>query len=149
MVLNHRFCSFTTTNKLVNEAANDSARVSGQDRKKLPALGTNQIAGFGGFRPLARLEKNNRALSVIDHARIIYLMCLYKAFYNHRNDLEISNHSYFIWGSRMSANFAITCPGYIETHYALSRVGLWKLQHFSQQRKVLRRISALWKIVLK
>ena len=34
-----------------------SARVSGQDRKKLPALGTNQIAGFGGFRPLASLEK--------------------------------------------------------------------------------------------
>ena len=58
MVLNHRFCSFTTTNKLVNEAANDSARVSGQDRKKLPALGTNQIAGFEGSRPLASLEKN-------------------------------------------------------------------------------------------
>ena len=48
-----------TTNKLVNEAANDSARVSGQDHKIPPALGTNQIAGFGGFRPLARLEKNN------------------------------------------------------------------------------------------
>ena len=31
---------------------------SGQDRKKLPALGTNQIAGFGGFRPQASLEKN-------------------------------------------------------------------------------------------
>ena len=62
MVLNHRFCSFTTTNKLVNEAANDSARVSGQDRKKLPALGTNQIAGFGGFHPLASLEKNNNKL---------------------------------------------------------------------------------------
>ena len=59
IVLNHRFCSFTTTNKLVNEAANDSARVSGQDRKKLPTLGTNQIAGFGGFRPLVSLEKNN------------------------------------------------------------------------------------------
>ena len=58
MVLNHRFCSFTTTNKLVNEAANDSARVSGQDRKKPPALGTNEIAGFGGFRSLASLEKN-------------------------------------------------------------------------------------------
>ena len=57
MVLNHRFCSFTTTNKLVNEAANDSARVSGQDRKIPPALGTNQIAGFGGFRQLASLEK--------------------------------------------------------------------------------------------
>ena len=32
--------------------------VSGQDRKMPPALGTNQIAGFGGFRPLASLEKN-------------------------------------------------------------------------------------------
>ena len=42
----------------MNEAANDSARVSGQDRKKPPALGTNQIAGFGGFRPLASSEKN-------------------------------------------------------------------------------------------
>ena len=47
-----------TTNKLVNEAANDSARVSGQDRKIPPALAINQIAGFGGFRPLASLEKN-------------------------------------------------------------------------------------------
>ena len=52
-----KICSFTN-NKLVNEAANDSARVGEQDRKKLPALGTNQIAGFGGFRPLASLEKN-------------------------------------------------------------------------------------------
>ena len=59
MVLNHRFCSFTTTNKLVNEAANDSALVSGQDRKILPAFGTNQIAGFRGFRPLASSEKYN------------------------------------------------------------------------------------------
>ena len=33
MVKNLWFCSFTN-NKLVNEAANDSARVSGQDRKK-------------------------------------------------------------------------------------------------------------------
>ena len=41
----------------MNKAANDSAQVTGQDRKKLPALGTNQIAGFGGFRPLASLEK--------------------------------------------------------------------------------------------
>ena len=38
------FAHSQTTNKLVNKAANDSARVSGQDRKKLPALGTNQIA---------------------------------------------------------------------------------------------------------
>ena len=28
----------------------------GLDSKKLPALGTNQIAGFAGFRPLASLE---------------------------------------------------------------------------------------------
>ena len=54
------FAHSQTTNKLVNKAANDSARVSGQDRKKLPALGTNQIAGFGGFHPLATLEKNNK-----------------------------------------------------------------------------------------
>ena len=53
------FAHSQTTNKLVNEAANDSARVSEQDRKIPPALGTNQIAGFGGFRPLASLEKNN------------------------------------------------------------------------------------------
>ena len=46
----------------MNEAANDSARVSGQDRKKLPALGTNQIAGFGGFRPLTSLEKKQKVL---------------------------------------------------------------------------------------
>ena len=51
------FAYSQTTNKLVNEAANDSARVSGQDRKIPPAPGTNQIAGFGGFRPLASLEK--------------------------------------------------------------------------------------------
>ena len=54
------FAHSQTTNKLVNEAANDSAWVSGQDRKIPPDLGTNQIAGFGGFGPLARLEKNKK-----------------------------------------------------------------------------------------
>ena len=56
---NHGFCSFKNKQKKpVNEAANDSARDSGQDRKKKPpAPGTNQIAGFGGFRPLASVEK--------------------------------------------------------------------------------------------
>ena len=52
------FAHSQTTNKLVNEAANDSARVSGQDRKIPPALGTNPIAGFGGFPPLASFNKN-------------------------------------------------------------------------------------------
>ena len=47
-----------TTNKLLNEAANDSARVSGQDHKIPLALGTNKIAGFGGFHPLASSQKN-------------------------------------------------------------------------------------------
>ena len=53
------FAHSQTTNKFVNKAANNSARVSGQDGKKLPTLLTNQIAGFGGFRPLASLEKIN------------------------------------------------------------------------------------------
>ena len=52
------FAHSQTTNKLENEAAKDSAQASGQDRKISPALGTNQIAGFGGFRPLTSLEKS-------------------------------------------------------------------------------------------
>ena len=40
------FAHSQTTNKLVNKAANGSTWVSGQDRKKLHALGTNQIPGF-------------------------------------------------------------------------------------------------------
>ena len=55
------FAHSQTTNKLVNEATNDSARVSEQDRKIPPALGTIQIAGFGGFCPLASLEKNKNS----------------------------------------------------------------------------------------
>ena len=51
------FAHSQTTNGLLNEAPNDFARVSGQDRKILPILGTNQTAGFGGFRPLASLQK--------------------------------------------------------------------------------------------
>ena len=54
------FAHSQTTNKLVNEALNDSAQVSGQNCKIPPALGTNQITGFGGFRPLASLENNNK-----------------------------------------------------------------------------------------
>ena len=79
------FAHTQTTNKLVNEAANDSARVSGQwigsvQPEKFRKNGSTfwdgplfpvgpvgilvewiapQIAGFGGFRPLASLGKNN------------------------------------------------------------------------------------------
>ena len=62
---NDGFCSLTN-NKLVNVAANDSARVRGQDRKIPPALGTNQIAVFGGFRQLASLEKKVFLLHALD-----------------------------------------------------------------------------------
>ena len=59
-VKNRRFFTFTNHKQTCEWSCQkfDSARVSGQDRKKPPALGTNQIAGFGGFRSLASLEKN-------------------------------------------------------------------------------------------
>ena len=43
------------SSKPAKAARNDSARVRGQDRQIPPALGTNQIAGFRGFRLLASL----------------------------------------------------------------------------------------------
>ena len=55
------------TNKLVNEAANDSTWVSGPDRKITPVLGTNHTAGFGGFYPFASLEKNNQGIFLHNH----------------------------------------------------------------------------------
>ena len=59
MVLNHRFCSFTTTNKLVNEAANDSARVSGQDRKKTVCARNQSDCRICRIPPARKLKKNN------------------------------------------------------------------------------------------
>ena len=50
------FCSFTN-NKQTFKWSCQRARVRGQDRRKPPALGTYQIAGFGGFRPLSKLGK--------------------------------------------------------------------------------------------
>ena len=52
------FAHSQTTNKLVNKAANNSTWVSGEDHKIPPTLGTNYIAGFGGFHPVASLQKN-------------------------------------------------------------------------------------------
>ena len=49
-VLKRKNCWFVYDG-FVNEATDNSARESGQDRKIPPALGTNQIAGFEGFRP--------------------------------------------------------------------------------------------------
>ena len=89
------FAHLQTTNKRVNEAANDSAQVSGQDRKIPPALGTNQIAGFGGFRPLASLEniilfwtprgqlpRNKRIIPVTNIAELLEYVIL-----PHNNDV--------------------------------------------------------------
>ena len=45
------------SSKPAKASRNDSAQVSGQDRKKLPAPRTNQMAGFRGFRLLASLTK--------------------------------------------------------------------------------------------
>ena len=76
----------------MNEAANDSDRVSGQDRKKPPALGTNQIAGFGGFRPLASLEKNkktyfNRRIASETRAeRKLFFFTNYLGFVSRKNN---------------------------------------------------------------
>ena len=58
---------------------NDSARVSGQDRKEPPALGTNHIAGIGGFRPLASLKKINIYIFLLK----TYLYAL-NTFHQHR-----------------------------------------------------------------
>ena len=81
------FAHSQTTNKLVNEAANDSARVSGQDRKNLPALGTNQIAGFGGFRPLASSEKINIYIDIY-----IYIFYLFIYFFFAKLALKLILH---------------------------------------------------------
>ena len=64
------FAHSPTTNKNVNEAANDSAQVSGQERKMPRALRTNRIAGFGGFRPLARLEKNKQGIFLHNYFKV-------------------------------------------------------------------------------
>ena len=69
----------------MNEVANDSARVSGQDRKKLLALGTNQIAGFGGFRPLASSEKNEKNDSIL----LCICLSIYERLYKGEKELTL------------------------------------------------------------
>ena len=63
------FAHSRTTNKLVNEAAN------GLDRKKPPAVGTNQIAGFGGFCPLASLKKKKFTSWIILPIHFLHIYC--------------------------------------------------------------------------
>ena len=61
------FAHSQTTNKLVNEAANNSTWVSGEDHKIPPVLGTNHTAGFGGFYPFASLKKNKQGIFLHNH----------------------------------------------------------------------------------
>ena len=76
---NDGFCS--STDKLVNEAANDSAQVSGQDRKQWPpTLGTNQFAVFGGFRPLDSPEK--KLLRFFRSSYLLWLLPVLKEMEN-------------------------------------------------------------------
>ena len=63
------FARSQTINKLVNKAANDSGRVSGQDRKKPSALGTNKIAGFGRFSCRSHAQKNIKVY-ILDKGQI-------------------------------------------------------------------------------
>ena len=56
------FAHSHTTNKLVNEAANDSSQVSGQDRKIPPALGTQSDCRFWRIPPTRKLGKKQRYL---------------------------------------------------------------------------------------
>ena len=56
---NNGFCSFTNNKQTCESSCQRFRQVSGLDRKIPLAPGTNQIAGFGGFRPPARkLGKN-------------------------------------------------------------------------------------------
>ena len=58
---------FTSLKKpFISSSLKNSARVSGQDRNKPPSPRTNQITGFGEFRPLSNLErKMNVTISFI------------------------------------------------------------------------------------
>ena len=65
--------------KLVNEAANDSARVSARDRKKPPALGTNHIAEFGESPPpLPRWQDEKKKKTLLILMQCLQLFIAYE-----------------------------------------------------------------------
>ena len=80
------FAHSQTTNKLANEAANDSARVSGQDPKIPPAVGTNQIAEFGGFRRCKLGKKKMHMGKIRIHTNAFLI------FFKELSFLTISKH---------------------------------------------------------
>ena len=56
--------------------------MSGQDRKFPPAPGTNQIAGFGEFRPLTSQEKNKYLLLIEFEVRTVkYRPSFFRSIY--------------------------------------------------------------------
>ena len=56
--------------------------LAGKIVKKLPALGTNQIAGFGGFCPLASLEKNKIRYWTMQTLRIVITLSHLRALHD-------------------------------------------------------------------
>ena len=77
------FAHSQTTNKLVNKAVNDSARVSGHDRKKPPALGTNQIAGYKRVTGVTSFSTSFRP-GWISFLHILIYNCKHDYFYVYR-----------------------------------------------------------------
>ena len=58
--------------------------LAGKIVKKLLALGSNQIAGFGGFRPLSSLEKTNYFYFLIFHFFLLYFIFFLSASKNRK-----------------------------------------------------------------
>ena len=59
-----RFAHSQTTNKLVNEAANNSAQVSGQDHKKTAQSQNESDYRIWRIPPACKIKKNNRQSSI-------------------------------------------------------------------------------------
>ena len=69
-----------------------------------PALGTNQIAGFGGFRPLASLEK----------IKVIYCYCYYNTIHYLRYNSTLLTIQY-----RITYNTVLNYLQHHTTYYLL------------------------------
>ena len=63
-----------------SELAGRNRSVSGQDRKFLPAPGTNQIAGFREFRPLTSQEKNKSNILYVISIHVLYYKIIINSF---------------------------------------------------------------------
>ena len=84
--------------RVVKEDANDSARVSEQDRKIPPALGTNEIARFGGFCPeLQAWKKIKMLIKDISHMKNCTDLNLWRGVFVHIYLLSFPRFSTLIY----------------------------------------------------